>query len=75
MGRANVPGSPKRKASGGSMNALSGPDLAAYQEAAFKTYVDAFHKNAADPNLARAIDLVRAWNQFAASVGLDGIEV
>ena len=50
---------------------LTGPDRAAFEEAAFKTYQDAFHRNAADPNLWNAVTLVEAWNNFALIMGLD----
>jgi len=52
---------------------LTGPDLAAYEEAAFRTYQDAFHRNAADPNLHNAAALVEAWNNFALVMGLEPI--
>lgn len=52
---------------------LAGPDLAAFEEAKFKAYQDAFHKNAANPNLVNAAALVAAWNAFADAVGVDRV--
>lgn len=42
---------------------------AALEEAHFRTYQEAFRANEAEPNLANAAALVRAWNQFAATIG------
>lgn len=54
---------------------LTGPDRAAYEEACFRVYQDAFHRNAADPCLQNAASLVRAWNEFAACMELELIDV
>jgi hypothetical protein len=54
---------------------FTGPDRAAFEEAAFKGYQDAFHRLSATPNLRNAVALVRAWNVFAQAVGVETFDV
>lgn len=45
------------------------------QRAAFNAYRVAFRANEAEPKLKHALELVRAWNQFAAVLGLQQHEI
>gem|GEM_PF-2251998 len=45
------------------------------QRAAFNAYRVAFRANEAEPNLPHALELVKAWNGFALTIGLDQHDV